>query len=286
MIDREDRVLWLSNVRRLPFRERIEAAARGSFGWLSTSPHDFEQSVASGLSAAEMRRVAEDYDVRLTFLDPLARWVPDWEPRDVSADTHKYFSYSQDDFFRIAEALSVDKIHVIGAFSRGRYEVEYLAERYAEICDRAARNGLLCTLEAIPFLGIETLAEAWRIVSLAARPNSGLVFDNWHFERAGRDDALLKQISPGVIKTVQLADGTRRTPPGRSDIDDCNFFRRPIGEGELPVAEVVHLLREAGHLTSVGPEIFSAELDTMSGAQIIDRITPGFNAVLESTASL
>ncbi len=272
--------MWLANVRGLPFRERVETTAKANFGWLTTSPNDYDQILSSGLTANDMRNIAADNGVQLTYLDPLAKWVPEWQPENASAQTLAYFDRSPDDFFRIAEALQVDKVHLIGTFPEGRYETNYLAEQYAAICDRAAGNGMLCTIEAIPFLGIKTLEDVWQIVSRAGRPNSGIIFDTWHYVRGGRDDELLSSIPSGVIKTVQLADGTLETPPGRSDIEDCIFYRRPIGEGELPISEIIQLLRNAGQLSSVGPEIFSAELDTLDGEQIIRRIMPGFNRAL------
>ncbi len=52
---REQRVMWLFQVPSIPFRQRVELTGKAGFGWLSTSPVDFEQTVASGLSAAALR---------------------------------------------------------------------------------------------------------------------------------------------------------------------------------------------------------------------------------------
>jgi sugar phosphate isomerase/epimerase len=284
-MDKAQRILWLANVRALPFREQVETAAKGGFGWLTTSPHDYDRTLASGLTAADMRAIAADHDVRLTYLDPLTSWVPEWQPEVMDEAMRAYLERPVDEFFRIAEALGVDTIHAIGTFPEGRYTVDYLTERYAALCDRAAESGLRCTIEAIPHWGLRKLETVWQIVEGANRPNSGIVFDNWHYLRFGRNDDLLRTIPPGKIATVQLADGMREVPPGRSLQEDCVFYRRPIGEGEMPISEIVTLLREAGHLHSVGPEIFSAELDTLKGDAILARILPGFEAVAGATAS-
>jgi sugar phosphate isomerase/epimerase len=278
----DQRILWLANVRRLPFQERVAAAARGGFGWLTTAPHDYDLTRASGLTDADMRTIAADHGVRLTYLDPLTSWVPEWQPDDMDDAMRAYIERTPDEFFRIAQALQVDTIHVIGTFPESRYTVDYLTEQYAAICDRAAESGLRCTIEAIPHWGIKRLSTVWQIVSGANRPNGGIVFDNWHYLRAGREDDLLRSLPPGAITTVQLADGTAELPSGRPLIDDCVYHRRPIGEGEMPIAEILALLREGGPMTSVGPEIFSAELDAMPGEAIIDRIVPGFDQVLDA----
>lgn len=277
----EQRVMWLANVRALPFRERVETTARGGFGWLTTSPADYDRTRAAGLSAADMKAIAADWGVRLSYLDPLAAWVPDWQPDGVSAEVAAYFGRDPDDFFHLAEDLEVDKIHVVGTFPEGRYPTDVLIEHYAAVCDRAARHGLGCTIEALPFFGIRTLEQVSRIVREANRPNGGIVFDTWHYFHGGRDDALLASLPPGMIATVQLADGTRILPPGRTLLEDCVFHRRPLGEGNLPIAEMVGLLQRAGHLHSVGPEIFSSELDTLNRQAILQKILPGFEGMLD-----
>src|SRR6516225_620975 len=103
---REQRVMWLSQVRSIPFRERVELTNKAEFGTLSTSPADFDQTVASGLSAADQRKIAADNGVRLSYLDPLTKWVPDWTPEYEDDDIIlPYLDREPDDFFRIAHQL-------------------------------------------------------------------------------------------------------------------------------------------------------------------------------------
>lgn len=274
-----ERILWLANVRALPFVEQLDVAAKGRFDRLTTSPGDIDRTLATGLAIADMRVMAADKGVKLDYLDPLASWVPEWQPDDMDDALRTYLERSPDEFFQLAEALDVEIIHAIGTFPEERYTVDFLTERYAALCDRAAESGLRCTLEAIPHWGLRSLETVWQIVKDANRPNSGIVFDNWHYLRHGRNDALLRQIPPGVITTVQLADGPAELPPGRSLINDCVYHRQPIGEGEMPIEEIVTLLRETGHLTSIGPEIFSSELDILGPNAILNRILPGLNAL-------
>ena len=277
---REKRVMWLSQVRSIPFRQRIELTGKAGFGWISTSPMDFDRTVASGLGAADMHRIADDNGVRLSYLDPLASWVPDWRPESEDPDLMPYLDRSPDAFFRIAEALRVDKIHLIGTFPAGRYGIAALTQHYGAMCDRAASAGLKCVIEAMPLWGLRTFAEAWQIVKGAGRANSGIIFDTWHYVRGGRNDALFGEIPPGLIDTVQIADGALACPPDRSMIHDTLFHRLPIGEGELPNREILDLLVGHDHVTSVGPEIFSSTLDALPGEAIMARVLPGFEAIV------
>jgi 4-hydroxyphenylpyruvate dioxygenase len=100
------------------------------------------------------------------------------------------------------------------------------------MCDRAAREGRICTIEAMPLWGFSRLDDAWYVVRESDRSNSGIIFDTWHYLRAGRNDALFEEIPVGKIDTVQIADGPLLCPPGRPMARDCLFHRVPIGEGE------------------------------------------------------
>ena len=247
---------------------------------ISTSPMDYDNIRSTGLSDADIRAIASDHGVRLSYLDPMTSWVPDGLPVNEDPAIVPYLDRSPDDYFRIAEALQVDRIHLIGCFPAGRYTLDELTQHYAAMCDRAAENGLKCLIEAMPLWGLRTLDEAWAMVRDAGRSNSGIIFDTWHYVRAGRNDALLKQIPVGTFDTIQIADGPLTCPPGRDNVHDCLFHRVPIGQGELPNLEILMILRDAGHIDSIGPEIFSSELDSLSGDEIIARVMPGFDAIL------
>ena len=64
-------------------------------------------------------------------------------------------------------------------------------------------------------------------------------------------------------------------------VNDCLFHRVPIGRGEIPNLEIMKILKEAGHVESVGPEIFSEDLDRLDGNGITAEIMPGFEDILD-----
>ena len=277
---REQRVMWLSQVRSIPFRQRVELTGKAGFGWLSTSPVDFDQTVAAGLSAKEQRQIAADNGVKLSYLDPLTSWVPDWHPVNEDPDILPYLERSPESFLRVAEELEVDKIHLIGTFPKGRYSIDELTQHFGSMADRAGREGLRVTLEAMPLWGFATFEEAWQVVKGAGRSNTGIIFDTWHYVRGGRSDELLSQIPASAIDTVQIADGSLVLPPGRSMARDCLFHRVPIGEGEIPNSEILALLAKNNLISSVGPEIFSSALDRLPPEEIFARVMPGFEKII------
>jgi sugar phosphate isomerase/epimerase len=282
-LERDQRTMWLANVRSVPFRERIEATSRAGFGCISTSPRDYEQTRASGLSDADIRAIAADNGVRLSYLDPFASWVPDPISPHEDPSIVPYLDTSPDGMFRIAEALGVDRLHVVGAYTPGRFSTAELTEHFARMCDRAAAAGLKCVIEGIAMWGLSRLDEAWAIVRDAGRPNTGIIFDTWHYVRVGRSDHLFAEIPPGTFDTVQIADGTLLCPPGRTMAQDCLFHRLPIGEGEIPNLELLQLLHRHGHIANAGPEVFSAVNDGIgTGDGICARVVPGFERLLQA----
>ncbi|MGO8070654.1 hypothetical protein AB9E28_34830, partial [Rhizobium leguminosarum] len=66
---------------------------------------DYKNTRAGGLSDKDIRSIAADNDVRLSYLDPLTSWVPDGLTPGEDPDIKPYLDTTPDDFFRIAEAL-------------------------------------------------------------------------------------------------------------------------------------------------------------------------------------
>lgn len=260
--------MWIGNVRNLSFQDQLRATAAIDLNELSMTPLDFDRNLAKGLSAHDMRAMAADLGVSLPILDPIASWAPLWRSGISDDAWMEFLGYSADDFFRIAEQLRVSTITVIGTLRPGLASIPEIAEAFARLADRAASYGLHCVLEFIPLWGIGDLASAWQILQIANRPNTGLAFDFWHYIRGGRDDALLRTIPGRKIFYVQVTDAEASLPPGRSLFDDCLFHRLPPGQGGLPVKQLLDVLCEIGGIERLGPEVFSAKLDTLTAEGI------------------
>ena len=143
--------------------------------------------------------------------------------------------------------------------SRG-LEPERFADRFGELCDHAAPAGITVVVEPTVLYSVATLAEAARVVALAARPNGGILADNLHLARAGGDPLrALRRLDPALLPYAQLCDGPA-TPADDSPAglaDDARNERRLLGEGDLPVRQFVAALPAGIPLT---PEIRSRRL--------------------------
>lgn len=265
----DDLVLWQATVRALPLTDQLRVASAAGFTALSIGPRDVARWRASGGQLSDLLRRASDHGVRLSHLDALTRWAPAWIPDDVDDDFIALIDTPSDEFFRIADELGCESMTAVGSFPQGTVEIGALIDSFGALCDRAARHGIRCDLEFIPLWGIPDLRTAWTIVSATDRPNAGLMFDFWHFMRGTPDFDLLRSIPGERISAVQASDATTRTPEGRTDFDDCVNHRRPLGDGEFPIAELFRTLAAIGGLRRLGPEVFSVVHDQFQVEEMV-----------------
>lgn len=284
--DRSNYLLWNGTVRALSLQDQLRVASETGFGKLSVTPLDLTKWQSEGLSPKDMLTMAADLGVKMSHLDPLTRWAPKWMPDNVDPAFHPFLGFSVDDFLRLAETFEVESMSAIGSLPAGLVNRAQLTEAFAEISDRAANNGLQVHLEFIPFWGVYDLNMAWQIIRDADKPNTGIVFDYWHFMRSNPDLELLASIPGDKIASVQLADAAASVPDGRSGVEDCLFHRVPCGEGDFPVTEITRTIHQSGGLRNVGPEIFSAQFDTMTADQIIQSIRDFFPRALQDAGAL
>jgi sugar phosphate isomerase/epimerase len=263
-------VMWVGNVRRLPYAEQIRATVAAGFDMLSVTPLQYAHSLADGLSTEDLVAMAADSGVRLSYLDPCCTWARRWRPSNIGNEMPMaFFSFSVGDFMRIGEAIGAESITAITIAPAGSISVDELTEDFAALCDRAAEHGLRCDLEFIPLdWAIPDLATAWKIVKDAGKTNSALTIDFWHIVRSGSSLELLRSIPGEKISCVQITDGLESVPAHRSRFQDCLEDRMMPGTGAFPIAAILRTLQESGGLRRVGPELFSSTLDAMSAEEI------------------
>ncbi|MEO8669601.1 MAG: sugar phosphate isomerase/epimerase family protein [Bauldia sp.] len=283
MAQKREYIMWSGNVRQLPMKERIRATAKAGFDVLTLSPWDWMDVLRSGMSTRDMHAFAADLGVRIDHLDPLAKWAPKWMPDNIVEQVYLTFLlWDVDDFLRIGEAIGVTSMTAIGSYPAGTtVPTDQLIESFAKLCDRCAPLGIRVDLEFIPMWGLSDLKTAWAVVKGADRPNSGLIFDFYHYLRGNPDDALLETIPTERISAVQIADAAAKINPNISVFQDAIFRRVPPGEGAFPITPLLQLLEKKGALGRIGPETFSQTFDTMEADQIVDITVRSFKGALD-----
>ncbi len=275
--------MWSGNVRNLPIAQRIAATAKAGFDILTFSPYDWLDAMRAGVSTRDIMTMAEDAGIRIDHLDPIARWAPEYLPDNITEPAYLTFLLCDiDDFLRIGEALKITSVTAICSFPAGKeVPLNQLVDGFGKLCDRAAPLGMRVDLEFVPMWGLRDLKTAWAIVKGADRPNSGLIFDFYHFMRFDPDEALLETIPAEKISAVQVADAKAKINPNISLFQDCIFRRELPGDGDFPVTRLLQTLERKGALNRIGPETFSQVMDQKSADEIATITRDKFKAALD-----
>ena len=101
----------------------------------------------------------------------------------------------------------------------------------------AGEYGLATNFEPVAMGQTATLVDAQALVR-ASEADVGLLFDLWHFVRAGGTPAELAGIEPHLIRYVQVNDGLAAIPPEQS-IPESIGERLYPGLGEFPLADLL-----------------------------------------------
>jgi sugar phosphate isomerase/epimerase len=211
--------------------EHIEAAAAGGFD-------------AAGLRIVPPSHLSIDYGVvgnpeRIREINRARErtgvGVLDIEVFTLNADT---------DVARFLPALETSA--GIGAsFVQGVSEdpdARRAADRFAALCDAAARFGLRVALEFMRFRQLQTIEAAHALVNAAGRSNGGVLVDALHLDRSGGSPAAVAALPPERIAYLQLCDAPRQAPPLEDLAREARNDRLPPGEGELRLDELLDAL--------------------------------------------
>ena len=259
------RVCWESNVRAQPFAAKLAAAAAGGFDTLTVPTRVYKAAIEDGLKDRDLLALASDAGVELDFLDGMSGWTRIRYPPTVDAWVQAALDFSAEYCLQMCNALGLRHVVAIAGFEPDALSLSELVDSFGAFCNLAAKSGIWVDLEPMPMLGIPTLQMAWDIVSRADCPNSGIMFDTWHFMRGSPNMSLLRSIPAERIVNIQVVDAMRE-PRGASLWEDALRYRMFPGEGELPLVPMLEILQAKGAVRSYGPEIFSDEIDAMAPA--------------------
>ena len=261
---------WPATIRSRSLQEHVEAAVAGRFTSLAISPSTYYDALDAGMSAKDVKSYAADRGVPFRHLDSLTTWAPASGSFDdeMDEDLRLRWAMSVDSALELCDALGLQAILACAAYDQGTVAPNRLAEGFADLCSRAAAQGIRIDLEPMPFFGCVDLADAWSIVSDAGEPeNAGILLDTWHFYKAKPDLALLATLPGRLFRTVQLDDAPLRLV-GENLLEDTLNHRNFPGQGELPVTEFIQAVFAKGYVDCVGPEVFTHEADAMTSAEV------------------
>ena len=114
---------------------------------------------------------------------------------------------------------------------------------YGRFCDLAARYGLTCDLEFMPWTQVPNLIHAMRVIKAANRANAGLLVDALHFDRSHSTLAQLAEVNPALLHYVQMNDALADYDPSNEGlIRIAREERLYPGEGQLNLKGILGVI--------------------------------------------
>jgi sugar phosphate isomerase/epimerase len=233
---------------RIPFPERVAAAAAAGFAGIGVQPPDYRRSRDGGLTDPAMHAVLDQYGVVVGEIDG----APWWPAPGTSEAEHRD---ALEEAVRLGAEFGAHHLVAPMPALADLPPVDELAGRLAELCDLAARHGLLVGLEFLPWTPVRTAGRAWAVVAAAGRANAGITFDFWHHSVGGEDLASLRAIPGERVVAVHFTDGVRDRD--LDPLSETMVGRRLPGEGEFAVADLVRALDHMGVRVPITVELVS-----------------------------
>jgi sugar phosphate isomerase/epimerase len=122
-------------------------------------------------------------------------------------------------------------------------DMSRFADRYGALCDLAAPFGLTTDLEFMPFTELKDLATAIKVLHAVGRPNSGVIVDTLHFDRAFSTVDELRSLPREWLHYWQICDGPAEQPATMEEmIHTARVERMVPGEGGIDFAPIIRPL--------------------------------------------
>lgn len=231
----------------IPFHKRVEAAGRAGFSGFGLAKDDLEH-ILGEYDYADIRKILADSGIVHVEVELLRDWFATGEKRRLAESQRRFL-------LDAAEILGARHIKI--GSSGIEYPLEHMIESFATLCDEAAEAGTTIVLEVSPIGRVADLPTGLAVVSGANRSNGGLLLDLWHVTRTKIGYAEISALPKGVIRYVELADGTL-TPHG-DYLQETVDRRCPCGMGEFDIAGFLSAVVAAGYDGPYGVEILSQE---------------------------
>ena len=219
-------------VQEFPPEKVVYAAAEAGFNavgiWcdLETWTNEHTEKVKKALT-----------DTGITALDIEVVWFQPGEALDA-----------HDRFVDIAKAVDAKNILCVSSET----DISDTKKRFKHLCQLTEGSDIRVSLEFLAITEIDSLAKAVEVVSDVAHPAGGILIDALHLQRTGSgvedivELAQARSDSPIYSETrllpyIQLCDAneTLEDQSYEGILEDAVFLRKLLGEGQLPLEEIL-----------------------------------------------
>jgi len=161
--------------------------------------------------------------------------------------------------------LGATHLSAIGAEILGNAPTLGAAERidlFGRLCDEAARFGLHVGVEFMLYRDIPTWREALALIEAVGRRNAGLIVDALHLHRGKGTPQEIAGIPAHRIAYAQLCDAVAASPALEDLPAEARGGRLPVGDGAIPLSDLLAALPEGTPLVIETPIRAEAEWST------------------------
>ena len=236
---------------RWPLKDRLTAAAQAGFGGVGLRSQDV---IRPGTSISELARIIAGLGLEVHELESVRGWY-------LASETGRDGRRAEDQLYRVADVLGGRHVTVVAEFEGPLPKLPRMADRFRELCTRAAQHGLIAALEFVPQLtALKDLPTAAAVVAAAGSANGGVLLDSWHLYHSGGTPADVRALPPGSIVAVQLNDG----PATAASSKTATTFERELpGRGSFDLTGLIRSVMATGFDGPFGVEIFHPDFHAL-----------------------
>lgn len=185
-----------------------------------------------------------------------------------------YFSFGRDadvaaqaqPAFRLAKELGADRLLVIPGFVQGgpkevEYQTQAMVTAVARLGELADQEGLRLTMEDYDNASAPFSTSAGMLRFLSACPTLTACFDTGNFRFMAEDTLSAYEALGGRIGHVHLKDRAYSPTYGDDGLtaaDGVALYPCPVGQGEMPIAQVLERLKADGYSDTYTIEHYGA----------------------------
>jgi sugar phosphate isomerase/epimerase len=267
MLAAGDLVYCSATAYRLPFVDKVEAAAAAGFDGISLLISDYLGAREAGLSDAQLVGLVRDTGLEIAEVSSVTRWLDSGGVQDEEEELVLRL-------VGLFDALGFNCTPLNGTLG----DIDDAAAAFGAVCDRAARQGARCQIEFFPWSTLGDLPTTWEIVRRADRPNGGIMLDTWHHYRSGGTAAGLRSVPGEVIFGIQLADAP--AVPTTLDLQGETSYRLLPGAGDADVVGCLRVMDEMGVRAPYGGEPINVQWAELPAAASAEAVHGSLTSVL------
>ncbi|HID75626.1 MAG TPA: sugar phosphate isomerase/epimerase [Planctomycetaceae bacterium] len=206
-----------------------------------------------------------------------------WAGGFTGSDGRSYRASVEDahEALRTAAALGAGCLIVHSGARAGHtynHAKRLIRDALKELAPAAAEHGVALAVEPMhpgcagQFTFLTSLDDVLELFERVDSPQVKMVFDTYHL---GHDPSIVERIS-GIVDRIALVQlGDARHPP-EGDQDRCR-----LGEGVLPLVEIVSALKDAGYDGFYDVELLGEEIEAFDYRSLLEHAKASYRQLVE-----